>query len=80
MKHLPEESKGNFTKIYGSLPVQLSYKWGSPTRNAIVLAYGEVQRKMLIAGSCFLPLALGCVFLWRNVNVKNLHQTKGQVF
>ena len=78
--YLPQESQANFTRIYGSLPVQLSYDWESPTRQAIVRAYGEVQRKMLIAGASFLPLALGSVFLWENINVKSIEQTKGQVF
>ncbi|TLD13271.1 uncharacterized protein PgNI_03592 [Pyricularia grisea] len=34
----------------------------SPTRNAIIAAYGDVQRKLDIAGSCLMPLALGVVF------------------
>ncbi|KLU82361.1 hypothetical protein MAPG_01433 [Magnaporthiopsis poae ATCC 64411] len=77
---LPADQKANATVIYGSLPVQLSYPFGSPARNAIVLAYGDVQRKMVIAGACFMPLALAGVFLWRNVNVKKTQQTAGQVW
>jgi hypothetical protein len=77
---LPPESQGNLTKIYGSLPIQLSYPVGSPTRNAIVAAYGYVQRRMLIAGVCFMPVAFVCVLLWRNINVKNRKQTHGKVF
>ncbi|TLS28460.1 hypothetical protein PpBr36_01420, partial [Pyricularia pennisetigena] len=75
---LPQDQKANATVIYGSLPVQLSYPFGSPTRSAIVAAYGDVQRKMVIAGACLMPLALAAVFLWRNVNVKKTKQTAGQ--
>jgi hypothetical protein len=78
--YLPAETQADLTTIYRSLPVQLSYAWGSPTRDAIVRAYGEVQRKMLIAGVSFLPLALGSVFFSRNINVKKMEQTVGQVF
>ena len=79
-KYLPEADQRNLTRIYGSLPVQLSYKWGTPTRDAIVHAYGDTQRLMVIAGASFVPLALAAVLLWRNVNVANLKQTKGNVF
>ncbi len=77
---LPEEVKANATEIYGSLAVQLTYAWGTPTRDAIVYSYGEVQRKMVIAGASFIPLALICVLFWKNVNVKNTKQTAGQIF
>ncbi|KAH9439181.1 hypothetical protein MCOR02_002751 [Pyricularia oryzae] len=80
IEKLPEDARANATVIYGSLPVQLSYPFGSPARNAIVAAYGDVQRKMVIAGACLMPLALGAVFLWRNVNVKKTKQTAGQVW
>lgn len=82
-KYLPPSVGANATEvanIYGSLPVQLTYEWGSAERVAIVSAYGEVQRKMLITGVSFLPLALGSVLFWRDVNVKGLEQTKGRVF
>lgn len=79
-KYLPEESQGNLTTIFGDLRVQLGYPWGSPTRDAIVSAYGDVQRNMVIAGACFMPLALGCVLLWKNVNVSKFRQTEGKVF
>lgn len=79
-EYLPEEEKENTMMIYGSLPVQLEYEWGSDTRNAIIRSYGDVQRHMVIAGACFMPLALACVLLWRNVNVGKTKQTRGQVF
>ena len=58
----------------------MSYPIGSVARDAIIQAYGYVQRRMLIAGVCFMPLALGCVLLWRNIDVKGKQQTRGVVF
>ncbi|GJD03656.1 siderophore iron transporter mirB [Colletotrichum higginsianum] len=80
VKYLPEDTKGEASTIYGDIKVQLSYPWGSPARDGIVHAYGDVQRHMVICGAAFMPLALGCVFLWKNINVAKVHQTKGQVF
>lgn len=77
---LPAEQKRNWREIYGSLEVQLQFPMGSPTREAIIAAYGFVQRRMLLAGVFFMPLALGCVLLWRNIDVKGKQQTRGMVF
>lgn len=80
VKYLPESEKANAMTIYGDIKQQLSYAWGSPARDAIVRAYGDVQRHMVIAGAAFMPLALGCVLLWRNVNLTKYKQTEGKVF
>lgn len=84
-KALPDDSKNLTATIYGDITVQLSYPMGSPIRTAIIEAYQDVQRKMVITGVAFIPLCLGCLFLWRNINVKKLEeeegkQTKGTVF
>ncbi|KAF1957683.1 siderophore iron transporter-like protein mirB [Byssothecium circinans] len=84
-KRLPEESKANATLIFGSIVTQMSYADGSPEREAIVGAYAHVQRLMVIAGACFVPLCIACIFFWKNINVKKLEeekgkQTKGMVF
>ncbi len=75
---LPEESKDMAGEIFGSITVQLSYPMGSPIRDAIIAAYGDVQRKMVIAGAAFLPACLLCLLLWKNVNVKTLEETRGK--
>ena len=80
LEYLPEEEKENYMTIYGDLVVQLGFEWGSPAREAIVRAYGDVQRNMVIAGAAFMPLALGCVLLWRNVNLAKYKQTEGRIF
>ncbi|PNY28916.1 Siderophore iron transporter mirB [Tolypocladium capitatum] len=81
---LPADSKNQTAAIFASIVTQMNYTRGSPERNAIIEAYGDVQRKMVIAGSAFLPLCLAFLLMWRNVNVKRLEekgtQTRGTVF
>ncbi|KAH6688420.1 siderophore iron transporter mirB [Plectosphaerella plurivora] len=80
LKYLPEDEKVNAAIIYGDITEQLARPWGSPARDAIIHAYGDVQRHMVIAGAAFMPLALGCVLLWKNVNLTKFKQTEGKVF
>lgn len=83
--HLPEESKNLTATIYSSLAIQQEYPLGDPIRNATIAAYADVQRKMVIAGSAFIPILLLSVWMWKNINVKKLEkesgtQTKGTIF
>ncbi|KAG6368577.1 hypothetical protein INS49_002790 [Diaporthe citri] len=50
----------------------------TPTRDAIIEAYSDVQRKMVIAGGCFIPLLAVCVFIWRDINVEKIEQERGR--
>lgn len=75
--HLPDDAKDLAAEIYGSIIVQQSYPFGSPIRDAIIAAYADVQRKMVIAGSAFIPLLVICIVVWRNVNVKKLEEING---
>ena len=80
LEKLPESSLADFPLIYGSLTQQLSYPVGSPTRDAIVDAYGYAQVRMLIAGTVFMVLGFAWVGMMKNLNVKKMTQTKGNVF
>ncbi|OGM46803.1 hypothetical protein ABOM_005026 [Aspergillus bombycis] len=80
MIYLPATDLDMLPIIYGSIVQQLQYPWGSPTRDAIVHAYGDVQRRLLIAGTCFVPLVLGGVLLWKDTQVKGMKQTKGTIY
>ncbi len=51
---------------------------GSPIRNAIIAAYDNVQRKMVIAGSVIIPILLICLLMWKNLNVKKIEDTRGK--
>ncbi|KAJ5905488.1 uncharacterized protein N7473_002404 [Penicillium subrubescens] len=77
---LPDSARPKLMLIYESLVEQLSYPVGSPTRDAIVEAYGYAQTRMLIAGTVFMVLGFVWVGMMRNINVKNMTQTKGNVF
>ncbi|KAJ2987425.1 hypothetical protein NUW58_g4516 [Xylaria curta] len=82
---LPADVKNRSSEIFGSIVIQQSFPFGTPERDAIVAAYGDVQTKLVIAGSAFLPLAIALIFLWKNINVKALEaahgtQSKGTIF
>ncbi|OQD80490.1 hypothetical protein PENANT_c035G07298 [Penicillium antarcticum] len=77
-QNLPESAIPDLTLIYERLLAQLSYPVGSLTRDAIVKACGSAQIRVLASGAEFMG------FIWvamtRNLNVKNMGQTKGTVF
>ncbi|KAJ5963378.1 Major facilitator superfamily domain general substrate transporter [Penicillium vulpinum] len=77
---LPESAMPNLALIYSSLPQQLSYAVGTHERDAIVEAYGYAQPRMLAAGTSLMVLGFIWVGMMRNLNVKNMTQTKGNVF
>ena len=81
-ERLPQESKHLAATIYSSIVTQMKYADGTPEREAIVGAYADIQRKMVIVGVCFVPLCIVCTWFWRNVNVKKLQkeQTSGNVW
>ncbi|KAF9895316.1 hypothetical protein FE257_000220 [Aspergillus nanangensis] len=78
-KNLPASEVENLYLIYSSLPEQLSHAVGTPARDAIVAAYGYAQARMLAAGTAFMVLGFLWVAMIRNLNVKNMTQTKGNV-
>ncbi|KAL2866064.1 major facilitator superfamily domain-containing protein [Aspergillus lucknowensis] len=81
-RRLPEEKKDLAASIFASIETQMSYADGTPEREAIVGAYGDLQRKMVIVGVALVPLCILCTWFWRNVNVKRLsrEQTSGNVW
>ncbi|PSN72587.1 MFS general substrate transporter [Corynespora cassiicola Philippines] len=85
LNRLPESSKADYLTIYGDMVLQMSYADGSLEREAVVGAYQSVMRKMVIAGACLVPLCIGSIWLWKDINIKKLEeeegkQTKGNVF
>lgn len=77
-ENLPEDTKDKAMEIFGDITIQLSYPMGSPVRDAIIEAYGFVQRRMVIVGACFLPCCLVCLFMWRNINIIQLEAQRGK--
>ncbi|KIX05780.1 uncharacterized protein Z518_03752 [Rhinocladiella mackenziei CBS 650.93] len=79
-RYLPASALPDLLTIYGSLPVQLSYPVGSPERLGIQKAYGYAQARMLAAGTAIMVLGFVWVAMMRDLNVKKMSQTKGNVF
>lgn len=77
---LPADALPDLTLIYGSLEKQMSYPMGSPARDAIMQAYGDAQKSMIIAATAVLSIALVSVAVWRDIKVKDFKQVKGVVF
>ncbi|KAI1407683.1 siderophore iron transporter mirB [Hypoxylon sp. FL1857] len=83
-EYLPDDSKNMTATIYGDINKQMAYPIGTPIRDAVIAAYGDVMRKMVIVGSALIPLTIICVAVWRNINVKKLEtvekRARGNVF
>lgn len=84
IEYLPEDAKSEAWTIFGDITLQLQDPIGTPVRDAIIQAYGDVGRKMVIVGSALTPLMFITVLFWRNINVKEMQQEekedRGNVF
>ena len=60
--------------VYNSLPIQLSYLPGTEQRKGVADAYSASQRLMLITSVCFLTVAWGCTWMWKDINIGNRHR------
>ncbi|KAJ9148566.1 Siderochrome-iron transporter MirB [Pleurostoma richardsiae] len=78
-RFLPASALPDLVTIYESLPAQLSYPVGSPERLGIQRAYGHAQAKMLAAGTAIMVLGFVWVAMMKDLNVKKMSQTKGNV-
>ncbi|KAL4792627.1 major facilitator superfamily domain-containing protein, partial [Aspergillus venezuelensis] len=78
-KNLPASAMSNFAYISSDLATQLTYPVGSEVRIVLEDAYGYAQVRMLAAGTAIMVLGFIWVAMMRNINVKNMTQTKGNV-
>lgn len=78
--YLPDELKDQALTIYGDLATQLSYPVGTPERDAIIRAYGETQKVMIIASLVALVGSVLWVALMKNHRLSDKQQTKGTLF
>ncbi|KAI5270528.1 MFS general substrate transporter [Aureobasidium subglaciale] len=67
------------TSVYTSYLNALEYPPGSPTRDAIGVAFGIAQRDMCIAATSITALTFIAVWIWRDINLGNKKQIKGVV-
>ncbi|RSL88356.1 hypothetical protein CEP52_015244 [Fusarium oligoseptatum] len=75
---LPDDSKNLTSVLFGDIREQLSYPMGSPIRDAVIVAFQDAQHKMVIVGTCLVPLMLVCIFVWKNVDLRKRQQEEGQ--
>ncbi|KAH7166453.1 major facilitator superfamily domain-containing protein [Dactylonectria macrodidyma] len=80
LEYLPEDDLADFASIYGDMTIQASYADGTDTREAIVHAYADTQRLMLITATSLYAITLFSVLMWKDVNVKKIKQVKGVVW
>lgn len=76
-RYVPENV--NVEMVYNNLYSQLAYPAGSEERLGIAKAYGDAQRIMLITSTCILVGGLASIAMWRDVNLKTINQTRGNV-
>lgn len=83
MKNLPTEITEDpdvFATVYGDITAQLEYEVGTPERIGIQESYGYAQIRMLSAGLGIFVIGYLSLVLMRNINVKKIKQTRGNVF
>lgn len=78
--YLPSSELANLAGIYASIEVQLSYQEGTEARVAIQKAYADAQTMMLSAATAVWVVGIAATLAWRNTDVRNIKQVKGQVF
>lgn len=76
---LPEESKDVLDTVYSSIIEQLNYPMGSPIRTAVIVGYGEAQKRMCIAATCVLVLGWIGVLMFKDVRLADVRNVKGRV-
>jgi len=79
-QYLLTEELPNLDKIFGDLAMQLAYPLGSPTRIAIQHAYEDAMSRLFLVSTGIWVLGAGGVLMWRNINVKQVQQSKGYVW
>jgi hypothetical protein len=70
--------KGLLRGICTSLKTQLGYT-GTDTGEVVDSAYAFVMRMVVVCGVCFVPLCIGCIFLWTDVDVKKEDEERRQM-
>jgi len=77
--YLPADMKNETANIYASLVTQLSYEWDSPVRQAIVSAYGDTQKLMVITGLVTLLPCIIWILMIKNFKLSEHKQNGGLV-
>ncbi|KAF1921993.1 major facilitator superfamily domain-containing protein [Ampelomyces quisqualis] len=75
--YLPEDKKHLAPSIYGNLNTQMSFKMGSPEREATIAAFGDAQKIMAVVAVCSLVPCLAWVFMLKNIRLSDHRRTAG---
>lgn len=78
-EYLPAEDLPRLFDIYATVEAQLSYPEGTPAREAVQHAYGDAQKMILIASTAVWAIGLVATLVWKDINVKEIKQVKGNV-
>ncbi|KAI1510543.1 Siderophore iron transporter mirb [Pyrenophora tritici-repentis] len=76
-QYLPDTSKGRAKEIYSDITIQLALPWGSPEREAVVMAFADAQKVMLIIGTCALVPCLIWVAMLKDSRMSLGNTRKG---
>ncbi|KAF1839176.1 siderophore iron transporter mirB [Decorospora gaudefroyi] len=76
-EYLPEASQDRIMEIFGDLNVQLALPWGSPEREALIKAFADAQKTMLIVGTCALVPCFVWVAMLKNSRMSDRMARKG---
>ncbi|KAF1942370.1 siderophore iron transporter mirB [Clathrospora elynae] len=77
VEYLPEANKVQAAAIFGDIKLQLALPWGSPERDAIIRAYADAQKLMVIVGTCALVPCFLWVFMLKNYRMSEHKNRKG---
>ncbi|KAM0429263.1 hypothetical protein ACHAPT_006477 [Fusarium lateritium] len=78
-EYLPASELPQLLDIYATVEMQLAYPTGTPAREAIQHAYGDAQKMLLIAGTAVWAIGVAATIAWKDINVKEINQVKGNV-
>ncbi|UPK97440.1 hypothetical protein LCI18_008375 [Fusarium solani-melongenae] len=78
-EYLPAEELPHLFDIYATVEAQLAYPEGTPAREAVQHAYGDAQKMVLIASTAVWVIGLVATLVWKDINVKEIKQVKGNV-
>lgn len=76
-KYLPEASPAEIARLYGDISAQLGAEWGSREREAIVHAFGDAQKIMVILGTCALVPCLAWALMLKNARMSDHKARRG---
>jgi len=76
-EYLPADKKAQAALLYADLKVPLSFPMASPERQAVIRAYGDAQKLMVIVGTCALVPCFLWVYMLKNYRLSQHKERKG---